>query len=1358
MQSLSFNLEDFIPYYVDIDAQKTDVYPSLPHGAPNTFYQSIHSKQEFSSLAYDPSNPEDASVPGTNFFKHQEFVARFLSPQTPYNRMIAIHAVGTGKCVHPHTIISLAKPVSIFQQSASISHLWELFQGGILIEDGTGEWAVPKENITVLAYNPVSNTIEPKRVKRLYRERVNTLVLHYSSGSNHLCCTFSHKLLTSKGFKSKCKVGQDIMLLNGNTNTFYYHPITRIDTEFYDGYVYDLEVEDHHTYIANGFVTHNTCLIADVAVKAIQESNNRPRIIVLTKSSLVSQMINEIAETCAKDFFSLPEDISNTLTKETRQKRNEEKVREWFDIQSVTQFCNSPDIELNIKYQEETEGKEGKVLEDECDLDQLHVKFSNTYLIIDEAHTLPSFVKTKKRGERQYKILDYLIHSIKGMKVLLLTATPMINEPYDLVNILKLILPANDKIRNIKKDTFDTEWFDPKTYEIKNPNEFMRRYLTGNISYLRSNVNIKVEYEGTPLPERGIKHTNLVSLVMDPHQASVCRKVYEQGLKDFKQEGYGIFPTAEYCTNFVFPDGSFGTKLYKLDENINEDFPSQEAEKKWVDIEYAENRSNVQSFRCNTAFVAYLKAKGEQPDQMLQQIKRCSVKYYYAIKKILESPTEKIFVWHESQFGGGMMLFAALLQEFGFSNIPKGYKELSQLNRAKRFMISSTQLPSPSDLLQREIFTNSKNTYGEYCQVIIGGEKLQEGFNIYDVQKMFILTPSWNMANLDQAIGRALRFRKTHTLPKSKQKIIIYRLCALLQERDTSKEMDISILSRDEYLYRTAEIKDFKIKQIEHLIKQSAVDCENNKAINVRKEDKPYTRECDYQSCELICIPNIQPPKQIISDTYNRFYGEKESYEITTIIQILFKEKFSYLFEELYEQIQTRIGPQKVSSILLARSLYSVIVNNVEIINRFGFPNYLREDRNLYFLTDDPSGSVVYSLQWYTSHPFPDNTPSFEDAQERYFAKFFDSLRNILDKYRTQPSNVISILNHIPYHLSQMLIETIVQAHTFEPDSLSTLSRSLYDIYSKYLIRMDGAIYYNKFKVPRKLSLDTKEWSNISNAEYEEILKKGQKTREISFDIERAKNVGYQGYIPIDYNEQKKFDQLKIKQLKLKRELSSGAVDRRLDRWGTKCGFQPFTKKGNIFLLFEFTKLSQQFDLQLPLQSNLPKVPNVLKDPDFKQFIQPKIELYDMYHIIADKLIETGNVIPVLFSLRLNPAIKPTNKEILSSIIGIYKQDSDYRKEKLEDTEAHKSKRIYSLHLTKKEIVNALKLYSESSLVIKSLFKKVMERSYSSTLDFPKQMTPEVIDVLSKAILLQDNDLCREIGLWLEKNQLLGIN
>jgi hypothetical protein len=221
--------------------------------------------------------------------------------------------------------------------------------------------------------------------------------------------------LTPNGFQAKCKLAQDVMLVDLETKSFDYHPLTRVEREFYEGYVYDLEVDEHHTYLANGFVTHNTCLIADVGIKAIQQSRNPPRIIVLTKSSkeLIGQMVTEIANTCAKDFFGLPSDIASTLTKETLQKRNEEKVREIFEIQSVTDFCNSPDIELNIKYKEGSEGKEGIVIDEECDIEQLQNLFSNTYLMIDEAHSLPFEEKAKRRTERQYRILDYLIHAIK---------------------------------------------------------------------------------------------------------------------------------------------------------------------------------------------------------------------------------------------------------------------------------------------------------------------------------------------------------------------------------------------------------------------------------------------------------------------------------------------------------------------------------------------------------------------------------------------------------------------------------------------------------------------------------------------------------------------------------------------------------------------------------------------------------------------------------------------------------------------------------------------------------------------------------------------------------------------------------
>jgi SNF2 family DNA or RNA helicase len=99
--------------------------------------------------------------------------------------------------------------------------------------------------------------------------------------------------------------------------------------------------------------------------------------------------------------------------------------------------------------------------------------------MIDEAHSLPFEEKAKRRTERQYKILDYLIHAIKGMKVLLLTATPMKNSPYELVNLLKLILPKDNNIRNMNEKEFEKEWFDPNTHEIKNPKQF--NIVEGNI-------------------------------------------------------------------------------------------------------------------------------------------------------------------------------------------------------------------------------------------------------------------------------------------------------------------------------------------------------------------------------------------------------------------------------------------------------------------------------------------------------------------------------------------------------------------------------------------------------------------------------------------------------------------------------------------------------------------------------------------------------------------------------------------------------------------------------------------------------------------------------------------------------------
>jgi isocitrate/isopropylmalate dehydrogenase len=62
-----------------------------------------------------------------------------------------------------------------------------------------------------------------------------------------------------------------------------------------------------------------------------------------------------------------------------------------------------------------------------------------------------------------------------------------------------------------------------------------------------------------------------------------------------------------------------------------------------------------------------------------------------------------------------------------------------------------------------------------------------------------------------------------------------------------------NIMSIDYLMYEISEIKDLKIKQIERVCKETAVDCALNKRRNLLAIDKDNTRECEYQSCNYVC-------------------------------------------------------------------------------------------------------------------------------------------------------------------------------------------------------------------------------------------------------------------------------------------------------------------------------------------------------------------------------------------------------------------------------------------------------------------------------------------------------------------------
>ena len=111
-----------------------------------------------------------------------------------------------------------------------------------------------------------------------------------------------------------------------------------------------------------------------------------------------------------------------------------------------------------------------------------------------------------------------------------------------------------------------------------------------------------------------------------------------------------------------------------------------------------------------------------------------------------------------------------------------------------------------------------------------------------------------------------------------------------IEPPDSAGKKNLETETIDTRIYRLAEVKDHKIKKVEYILKQAAVDCALNKNGNVfdfegkqiemisssgRKiklnmGDINGSRECDYRDCNYRCVwePNVSVKYKINIDSF----------------------------------------------------------------------------------------------------------------------------------------------------------------------------------------------------------------------------------------------------------------------------------------------------------------------------------------------------------------------------------------------------------------------------------------------------------------------------------------------------------
>ncbi|MDJ0616705.1 MAG: SNF2-related protein [Calothrix sp. MO_192.B10] len=237
--------------------------------------------------------------------------------------------MGLGKCVAKDT------QVYINGELATAAEIWSNYAGEAKF-DGEGFWAEPQELLTVNSINETTGKIIQAPIKRLYRQQVKEKLrkITLTDGRN-ITITKRHKLLTNRGWTNQLRVGDyvgvpskiagegkpedavallstgislshaktqrrkelqvDLQELDTTQQSLqrlidrevFYCQIESIEDVDYEGWVYDFEVEEHHNFVANNIICHNTIqFIAFLLHLQEKKSLEKPTLLVCPTSVL----------------------------------------------------------------------------------------------------------------------------------------------------------------------------------------------------------------------------------------------------------------------------------------------------------------------------------------------------------------------------------------------------------------------------------------------------------------------------------------------------------------------------------------------------------------------------------------------------------------------------------------------------------------------------------------------------------------------------------------------------------------------------------------------------------------------------------------------------------------------------------------------------------------------------------------------------------------------------------------------------------------------------------------------------------------------------------------------------------------
>ena len=272
-------------------------------------------------------------------------------------------------------------------------------------------------------------------------------------------------------------------------------------------------------------------------------------------------------------------------------------------------------------------------------------------------------------------------------------------------------------------------------------------------------------------------------------------------------------------------------------------------------------------------------------------------------------------------------------------------------------------------------FCNDKNKYGEEIKIFIGTRTVSEGLDFKMLRQVHIIEPWYNLSRHEQIIGRAIRNLSHKDLLPEEQNVEIFQYAAILDNHVKDKNNLNERESVDLKNYRIAENKDIIIKNINRIMKESAVDCvlfrnaniiDSSKKVkqitssgqilnNISISDKEYSPICDYKkNCNYECnwMPNPKINYPINTDTYNIKFASNDIDKIKKDIKNMFRQNIVYYLNVIENNILKKYPD--IDKLFIYIALEQLVNNKNEVI----YDKFSRK------------GYIIYRGDYYIFQPF----------------------------------------------------------------------------------------------------------------------------------------------------------------------------------------------------------------------------------------------------------------------------------------------------------------------------------------------------------------------------------------------------